>query len=67
MMGFILQSFMIFKAGIVQSVERRAGRPGFDFRQREGYYSLQMLQDSCGVHPSSYTMGTGGMKLTTPI
>jgi hypothetical protein len=36
-------------------IRLRAGRPGFDSHQGEGFLSL-----CCGVHSASYSMGTGG-------
>jgi hypothetical protein len=45
---------------IVQSVSRRAGRPGFDSRQGQEFYFLQSVQIGSGVHPASYPIDAGG-------
>jgi hypothetical protein len=42
-------------------IRLRAGRPGFDSRQGQGYFSLRHhVQTGSGAHPAFYTMGTGG-------
>jgi len=39
----------------------RAGRPGFDFRQRQGFFPIRhRVQTGSGAHPASYQMGTEG-------
>jgi len=41
--------------------ELLAGRPGFDSRQEQGFFSLRhRVQTGSGVHPASCPMGTGG-------
>jgi hypothetical protein len=38
----------------------QAGRPGFDSRQEQGYFSLRhCVQTSSGAHPASHPVGTG--------
>jgi hypothetical protein len=38
----------------------RAGRPGFDFWQRRGNFSLcHRIQIGCETHPASYPMDNG--------
>jgi hypothetical protein len=56
-------------AGIAQSVQRRAGRPGFEsWRWQEIY--LHSFETGCTAHPAPYPMGTDvvsagrGVKLT---
>jgi hypothetical protein len=38
----------------------RVGRPRFDSRQGQGFFSLRYrFQTGCGTHPASYSMGEG--------
>jgi hypothetical protein len=37
------------------------GRPGFDFQQEQGFFSLcHYSQTGCRAQPASYPVGTGG-------
>jgi len=46
----------------------QTGQSGFDSQNRQGIFHLcHCIQNDSVVHPASYPMGTGGMKLTTHL
>jgi hypothetical protein len=48
------------EAGIAQSVQRRAGRSGFDSRKGQAISLLYSVQSGSGAHPAPYLVSTGG-------
>jgi hypothetical protein len=47
--------------GISAVARLRAGRPGFEFRKEQGFFSLcHRVQTDSGTHPAFYPMDTGG-------
>jgi hypothetical protein len=62
---FLLLSFLCVEAGTAQSVKRLATgwtteRSNFESRYGQEFLLLRVVQTGSGVHPTSYTMGTGG-------
>jgi hypothetical protein len=56
---FKRQATILTDSRIDQSVQRRAGRLGFDIRQGQ-YIFFHSVHTGSGAQPDSNTMGTGG-------
>jgi hypothetical protein len=56
----------IWVSSVSMVTRLRAGRPGFDSRQRQGSFSLRhRVQIGLGIHPVAYRMCTGGKATRT--
>jgi hypothetical protein len=54
-----LELYFLQITGIVQSVQQRAEWSGFDSQEGRGFYVLQDIQKSSGIHPASYHIRGG--------